>query len=151
MKELIQLKKQHEKERYPNVPEYALPSPKYTDTTSNGLTRMIIEYLRLKGWQCERINTTGRYLDNHKSFTDVIGRTKVIGSGKWIPSSGQVGSADISATIAGRSVKIEIKIGRDKQSKHQAEYQRQIEASGGIYLIARSFKDFKMWYYEVFG
>ncbi|HJY63731.1 MAG TPA: hypothetical protein VJ455_06205 [Ignavibacteria bacterium] len=62
----------------------------------------------------------------------------------------QPGTADISATIAGRSVKIEVKIGRDKQSQKQKEYQRQVEASGGLYFIAKSFDQFFTWYNELF-
>ncbi len=55
------------------------------------------------------------------------------------------GTADISATINGRSVKIEIKM-KDKQSEVQREYQRRIEAAGGVYLIVRSFAEFMTWY-----
>ena len=145
MKELIDIATKEQRMKYPNVPNYALPKPRYTDKTANGLTHAIIDYLRFEGWQAERINTTGRYIDKRKTYQDVLGHHRVIGSGKWIPSSGQKGSADVSATIAGKSIKIEIKI-RDKQSPAQKEYQRQIEASGGVYFIARSWKDFIKWY-----
>ena len=145
MKELIEIATRHQRKKYPNIPDHARPRPKYTDKTANGLTRAIIDYLHFEGWQAERINTTGRYLDESKTYTDVLGHTRKIGSGKWIPTTGQRGSADISATIAGRSIKIEVKM-KDKQSKAQKEYQRQIEQSEGIYFIARSWKDFIKWY-----
>jgi hypothetical protein len=64
-----------------------------------------------------------------------------IGSGKWIPGSMTRGSADISATIKGRSVKIEVKM-KDKQSPDQKRYQQQVEAAGGIYIIVHSMDEF---------
>ena len=58
------------------------------------------------------------------------------------------GSADISATIAGRSVKIEVKIGLDRQSEAQRRYQATVERAGGLYFIAKDFTSFIEWYSE---
>lgn len=131
---------------FPNVPEYALPKTEYNERSANGLTKCILDFLNLSGHQAERINTIGRMLDNRKTYTDVIGRTKTIGSTKYIPTTGTKGSADISATINGRSVKIEVKWGADRQSKHQKAYQEQIEKAGGHYYIAKTFDSFFEWY-----
>ncbi len=127
---------------YTAVPRYAIPAPKYTDTTANGLTKCIIDYLQLSNHQAERINTMGRPIDNRKQVTDVIGRTKTIGSMTWGKSTATKGSSDISATIQGRSVKIEVKIGKDRQSQDQKIYQSNIENSGGQYWIVKNFDDF---------
>jgi len=62
----------------------------------------------------------------------------------------EVGSADISATIKGLTVMIEVKWGRDRQSEAQKVYQAKIEKAGGIYLIIRKFEEFYDWYYERF-
>jgi hypothetical protein len=141
---LKQLKLNESIKKRPNVPLYALESalPKYTDKTANGLTRCILEFLELCDYQVERINTMGRPIDNRKQVTDVIGRTKTIGSMTWGKSTATKGSADISATIQGRSVKIEVKIGKDRQSQDQKNYQAKIEKSGGQYWIAKNFDDF---------
>jgi hypothetical protein len=137
------------KERYPNNPY--LPIPKYTDATSNGLTKCVVDYIDFNGFQAERINSTGAIKDNRKTSTDVLGNIRTIGSLQWIKSSTQTGTADISATIKGRSIKIEIKCeatGDNKQSKGQIEYQKQIEAAGGVYLIVRNFNQFYEWFNE---
>jgi hypothetical protein len=42
---------------------------------------------------------------------------------QWTKGTSTAGSADISATIKGRSVKIEVKIGKDRQSEAQKKYQ----------------------------
>jgi hypothetical protein len=139
---LKQLKQEAMLESYPNVPKYAISAPKYEDKTANGLTKCIIEFLQLSNHQAERINTMGRPIDNRKQVTDVIGRTKTIGSMTWGKSTATKGSADISATIQGRSVKIEVKIGADRQSEDQKVYQANIEKSGGKYWIAKNFDDF---------
>jgi hypothetical protein len=139
---LKHLKQESMLESYPSVPKYALSAPKYEDKTANGLTKCIIEFLQLSNHQAERINTMGRPIDNRKQVTDVIGRTKTIGSMTWGKSTATKGSADISATIQGRSVKIEVKIGKDRQSQDQKIYQENIEKSGGKYWIAKNFDDF---------
>lgn len=144
------------KERKPKKPAYKKPDAvkrleqatgnKHRDDTANGLTRCIIDYLHYKGWQAERINTMGVPTDTRREVSDIMGHRRMIGSVQWRKGGGTVGSADISATIRGRSVKIEVKIGKDRQSPAQREYQRQVEQSGGLYYIARNFTDFLYWY-----
>ena len=126
-------------------PEYIVRT-KFTDKTANGLTKAIVKWINLNGYQAERISTSGRWVDNSKVVTDVLGNQKKIGSGKYIKGSGTKGSADISATIKGKSIKIEVKIGKDKQSEAQVEYQKAIERAGGIYFIAKDFDSFYEFY-----
>jgi hypothetical protein len=118
----------------------------YIDKTANGLTTAIIAWINLNGYQAERISTTGRWIDNSKIVTDVLGNRKKIGSGKYIKGTGTNGSADISATIKGKSIKIEVKIGKDRQSEAQIKYQQMIEKAGGIYFIAKNFNEFYGFY-----
>jgi len=141
LQQLRELALQDSRRRHPGFPEYARCTRKYSDKTANGLTRAIIDFLRFNGWQAERINCTGRPQDGRKVVKDVCGFSRTIGSVKWLPTSGQRGTADISATIRGRSVKIEIKM-NDRQSQDQKDYQQQIERAGGIYWLVRSFDEF---------
>lgn len=141
---LIQLWRDTLPERFKDM----LPKA-YTEKTANGLTKMVIDWVRFNGGQAERISTTGRYI-KAKTYKDVMGITKTIGQDKWIKGNGTVGSADISATIKGKSVKIEVKIGRDRQSEAQKIYQEAIENAGGIYYIAKDFDTFYSWYNETF-
>lgn len=145
IKELKTLEQEYLKKKYPSVPY--LPFTNYKEKTANGLTRMIIDFIKFKGFQAERISVTGRPLDNTKVVTDYLGNKRMIGSVQWIPPSMQKGTADISATIKGRSVKIEIKI-KDNQSEVQKEYQQQIEKAGGVYLLIRKFDQFYQWFNE---
>lgn len=140
-----------DKKKYPNVPVYARYTPNYSDRTANGLTKCIIDFINLTGGQAERINNTGRQIDNRITVQDVLGNTKTIGSIKWIKGTGKNGTSDISATIQGKSVKVEVKIGKDKQSHKQKEYQQHIERSGGFYFIAKDFESFLSWYNLKFG
>ena len=131
------------KKKYPNFP-YP-PTPSYTDKTSNGLTKCIVDFLNLSGHHAERINSMGFAKDNRRKVVDVVGQTRTIGDVTWIKGNTQKGTADISATIHGQSVKIEVKCeatGDRRQSEAQKKYQSQIENAGGKYIIARNFQDF---------
>lgn len=136
--------------KHPNTPLKYLAKCTYRDDTANGLTKCIIDFIRFNGGQAERINTTGIPKDNRMQVTDIMGHSRTIGSIEWRPSGTTKGSADISATIRGRSVKIEVKIGKDTQSEAQKQYQASIEAAGGIYYIARDFESFVIWYRSKF-
>jgi hypothetical protein len=137
--------------KYPSVPDFARVCPNYTDKTANGLTKCIIHFINLNGGQAERINCTGRMIDRRTTSIDILGRSQTIVSINYIKTTGQRGTSDISATIQGRSVKIEVKIGNDRQSDAQKEYQKSIEKSGGLYVIAKDFEQFLLWYNLTFG
>lgn len=149
IKALEELAFQVKRERFPGFP-YPVKD-KYKDNTSNGLTKRVIDYINLSGYQAERINSTGRVIDNTQTITDSIGFSRKIGSKKWIPGTGRTGTSDIHSVIKGQSVKIEIKCkatGDNYQSKKQKEYQKEVERAGGIYLLVRDFESFYNWFNE---
>lgn len=119
--------------KYPSVPLENIPFYNVNDKKANCLTNCIIDFLSWNKHHAERINNISRMIN-----------------GKFVKSSMQKGTADISATIGGRSVKIEIKIGADRQSEYQKKYQQQITDAGGIYFVASSFDDFIAWYNNKF-
>lgn len=128
LKELSTLEWHIQCQRTSMPPDY-VPRKKFTDKTANGLTKCIITFLRCMGNQAERISNMGR---------PVVSR----GSVSWIPGSGTKGTADVSATIRGKSVKIEVKIGADRQSEAQKRYEADVKAAGGHYFIAKTWDDF---------
>ena len=147
-KELIKLKMASSQAKHPNMHPDCIPRPVYSDKTANGLTKMVIDWITLNGGQAERISNMGRYIDSSKVVTNVLGQRMKIGSGKFIPGAGTNGTADISAIVKGRSVKIEVKM-KDKQSDAQKKYQESVESAGGIYYIVRSFDEFIEKYYSL--
>ena len=130
------------KNRYPEIPPDLLYCKPIKANSANELTKAVIKFIRLTDGQAERISVTGRTINTRKTYTDILGHRKTIGSVKYIPSAMTKGSADISATIQGKSVKIEIKWGHDRQSQAQAKYQAEIEKAGGIYIIVSTFDQF---------
>jgi hypothetical protein len=132
--------------KYPRMPKEYVAKRTYSDKTANGLTKCIIDWIKANGYQAERISNTGRYIDNSKIVTDSMGFQKKIGSGQYIKGTGTNGTADISATIKGRSIKLEVKIGKDRQSEAQKKYQADIERAGGIYIIVKDFDEFMNFY-----
>ena len=133
------LKLANDIERHPSFPEAYFVKKKWDDKTANGLTKAITSCIQFNGYQAERINTIGVARENKRTDGKVIGVT-------WTKGTTTAGSADISATIRGRSVKIEVKVGKDRQSDAQKRYQESIERAGGVYLIARDFDSFVEWF-----
>ncbi len=129
--ELVTMDLEQKKMRYQNVPDYALPKMNVNTSTANGLTQSIIKWLELKGHYCSRIQSQGQY-------NPTLGR--------WTKSTTKRGIGDLIAIINGQTVMIEIKTGSDRQSQWQKQTQKQVEESGGVYIIARSFNDFLQWY-----
>ena len=112
--------------------------PSREDSTANGLTRCIIDFIKLRGGQAERVSIMGRPI-KQANGNYMFGKSHMT-----------KGTADISATIRGRSVKIEVKIGADHQSCAQRKYQADIERAGGLYYIAKDFESFVEWYNRMF-
>lgn len=125
---------------HPNRPETLRIRTRYSDSTANGLTKAIIRWIILHNGQAERISTMGRYIQGNEIQKGFYGATRT--KGKYIPGTGTKGSADISSVVNGKSWKIEVKIGRDKQSEHQRKYQADIERAGGVYTIVPDFDTF---------
>ena len=134
------------KQKYPNMPEAYIPKTDWTDNSANALTKCVIAWIQFMGGQAERISSQGQYREGAKIpvGSGIMAHTKQL-PGKWTPGQSTKGTADISATIRGRSVKIEIKQ-KDKQSEAQKQYQQAIENAGGVYIIVRNFDDFVIWY-----
>ena len=135
------------KAKSPNMPESYIPLTDWKDNSANSLTKCVIAWITYMGGQAERISSQGQYREGKKIpvGTGSIAYTKQL-PGKWTPGQSTKGTADISATIKGRSVKIEIKYGRDVQSDVQKQYQASVERAGGVYIIVRDFDSFVEWY-----
>jgi hypothetical protein len=96
---------------------------------ANGLTSFICNFLSWKGHRATRINVMGRLIDGVEKQPSGA----KIGVKKWLPSTTRKGSADISCTIFGKAVQIEIKVGRDKPRPDQLTEQIRERKAGGIY------------------
>ena len=110
-----------------SMPPAYVPVTKFTDLTANGLTKCIETFIRLEQGYADRVNNMG-----------------VMRDGKWTTSGTRKGIPDIFAAKhpTGRMVGIEVKIGKDRQSDDQKKRQEEIEQSGGVYIIAKTFEQF---------
>jgi hypothetical protein len=128
--------------RYGDKAHAFLYQAKFSDKSEKELERCILYFAELEGFQAERIKVKPNRVDNRRHFIDAAGFNRTIGSVTFTKSSMQAGSADMSLTIRGMSVKCEIKIGKDFQKKNQKEYQQQVERAGGQYWIVKTFQEF---------
>ena len=109
---------------------------------ANGLTQMIVNFLMWSGHRATRIAASGRIIKEGKRQPSGIS----LQTNKWIPGPTRKGAADISATIHGRAVMIEIKVGRDRPSEYQLREQALERNAGGQYEFISTFEQFIEWY-----
>jgi hypothetical protein len=103
------------------------------------IEKNIINYIKELGHHAEKHSVTGREITAKDTYTP-LGVIK--GKKSYIPSQSQKGSADITATVYGVSLKIEVKKGKDRMGPEQIKYSKQIRAAGGFYFIAHDEEDF---------
>jgi hypothetical protein len=96
---------------------------------ANGLTQAIVKVLLWEGHRATRIMSSGRMV-----------------KGKYIHGTTRKGTADISATIKGKSCMFEIKIGKDKPSEFQLREQQLERKAGGQYEFISTLEQFFTWY-----
>jgi len=118
----------------------------YNDTTANGLTNCIIDWINYSGGHAVRINTQGQVRKERVEYFGGQHRDLV----RFTPSTTAKGTFDITATIQGRSVKIEVKIGRDKLSPAQERQMEKEQAAGALCFVARDMESFVSWYQTQF-
>lgn len=121
--------------------------PKYPDIkTTNGITKVIVDFLTWSGHYCNRINVSGRMIggitktESGATFDDR----------KWITSSTKRGTSDLMSSIAGKMVCIEVKNAatKDKIRENQIKERARVEKSGAVYIVVRNIDEFFTWYYS---
>jgi hypothetical protein len=128
------------KAKYPLLREGQIGELSFTGTPANKLTKQILKYIQLLGGRAERVRSEGRYIEGG-SYTDVLGHKNQM-KGKYIVSTSRKGTADITSLCKGKSISIEVKIGKDRQSDAQKQYEQDTINAGGYYIIARTFDQF---------
>lgn len=128
--------------KYKAIPAHCRPVKKFTDNSANNLTTAILAYFEIQGVKAWRQASEGRYLPE-KRVANVIGQMITVEKGRFIPrGKATKGIGDICAVVMGQFITIEVKYGKDYQRPEQKEFQKDIEASGGIYFIVKTWNDF---------
>lgn len=100
------------------------------------LTDAIISYVKMTGGAARSINNSVPYDKNKGVYlTGIVKR----------------GTEDITCTMPiifsgtkiGLHVGVEVKIGKDRQSEYQKRREEELHRAGGIYIIAKTFDQFK--------
>lgn len=98
-------------------------------STANGLQGFIQQHATWMGCHANRINTTGRKIGD-----------------KWITGTTKKGTADVALIIQGRSIHLEVKVGKDRPSPAQLKQQQQVRTAGGVYEFISTLEE----YFQVF-
>lgn len=131
---------------HPTIPLHAIPSKVFRDNSANELTKTIKAFCDMRGIMCQRTGNEGRYRPG-KQVVDVIGRTRLM-KGTYLPGQNN-GQGDLCLTIKGKVHWVEVKIGRDKQSDVQKDFEAQVKRAGGVYVVVKDwagfYNEFKKW------
>jgi hypothetical protein len=129
--------------------------PKYPVVSkANGLTSMIVNFLL---WSChhgERTNTMGTPIKKFRpKFNIFTGQTEMLNNGvEWRKGNGTKGSSDIKGHINNVNHKfpipiyVEVKIGADRMSEYQKEYEKQVSKTGALYCVVKTPDDWFSFY-----
>lgn len=133
--------------KYPEAfKDHGCPDVKYPKVlTSNGMITWITNFLNWSRHRATRISVSGRLIDAPKKQASGI----TLMTKRYMHSQTRKGTADISATINGRSVMLEIKAGRDRPSEYQLAEQKREQDAGGVYLFIHTVDEF-LHFYDTF-
>jgi hypothetical protein len=126
---------------------YSMKIKPYNDTTSNGLTKCIIDWINYSGGHAIRVNTQGQVRKERVQLAFGNYRDNIT----FTPSTTPKGTSDIKATMQGKSLNIEVKIGPDKMSPAQLKQKHLEEAAGALCFTAKNMESFIVWFDEICG
>jgi hypothetical protein len=130
---------------------YSMKIPAYSDETSNGLTKAILDFLNFSGHWAVRVNTQGQArVRRIPKFNILSGRVEQHEKVQWTKGTTKRGTPDITAIVDGQGVQLEIKVGRDQIRDEQTEQGHRITEAGGHFFVAQNMPLFLEWYYGTF-
>ena len=120
-------KTEHYKAR--GIPAHAIPPAKKAGKgAANRIQNAIAEYCKYeRSMDCFRVNSQGQY------------DAKL---GKFRKSGSTDGISDLIVIYKGVSMYVEVKAGRDKIRKSQADFCDRVQAADGVYFVVKSFDMF---------
>lgn len=123
----------------------------YSDKTTNGLTRCIIDFLNFSGHWSVRVNVQGQArVRKIPKFNILSGQIEQHEKVQWTKGMTAKGTPDIDSIIFGKPAKIEVKAGKDKIRDEQVEQGQRIQDAGGLYYVASTMPLFLEWYFTTF-
>lgn len=123
----------------------------WSDKTTNGLTKAIIDWLTYSGHYANRINTQGQArIHKVPRYSMFSGKIEYTDKVQYTKGATNKGTPDIDTIIDGKAVKIEVKAGKDRIRDEQIRQGERITAAGGIYFVCVNMDQFVNWYRKSF-
>lgn len=117
--------------------------------TTNGLQRYIVNVMGYLGHQAERVNSMGVPKARMAGkFSLLSGKIEQVQVGiDWRKSGSTTGTGDVHGVFNhpahpfGIPFKAEVKKGKDRMSKAQYIYERQVTSTGALYVVIKNVDD----------
>lgn len=103
-------------------------------TPANSLTSQVIRWFEQQGGTARRVNTGGQW-------DKELGKFRRSGMRRGFEDVDGTYPIYINGVKIGVKIAVEIKINKDSLSEHQIERKTELEAAGGIYVVARKIED----------
>jgi hypothetical protein len=131
--------------------DHGAPKVKFPKTdTANGLQMMIKNWCIWNGHSAKRTNSQGQARVEKVQLAFGNTRTNV----RWTKGqSNGIGDIDVNLKHPrhryGIPVKVEVKTGADTQRESQKEYEKEVSATGAIYIIVRTPEQWFEFYFDI--
>lgn len=110
---------------------------------SKFIESVILKMLRAKGADPVKVQDSGKYIDNSKTVSDILGILRIIGSGEYVKDATvRPGRADVRCFYNGKMYNLEVKVGADRMSEAQINEQQRATLNGEEYVIIKTIDDF---------
>lgn len=133
----------------PSIPANYILGTKFQEKNANNVEKAIERFASIVGFLAERTKVQGRKMD--ATYKDTALGRLTVSKAKFVTSTGRKGSSDMKLVIQGQYIACEIKFGKDTQKVDQKKYQADVERNGGLYIVAKTFEDFLIWYVARYG
>lgn len=98
--------------------------------SANTITAGIVADMLNSGYSARRVNVTGIYKAELMKFID---------------SGMEPGFSDIICCMCGLYVGIEVKFGKDRMSKAQHKFKKEVEDAVGVYVVVKTWAEYLEW------
>jgi len=142
---------EYDRAKHPSIPPHYIAPTSFRDDTARGLIKCILALMKVSGHEAKEISAPGRRVDRRKSFIDVIGISRRIGTVQWESGVNPKNKADILATIDGWPIEVKVDMNIDSSLSPGIDYQIPFDQAGTPRILVYSFTKFHEWYLKVFG
>jgi len=96
--------------------------------TANNLTKGVKNFIKLSGGWAVRVNTMGVYDAKNETYRKIAEEDR--------------GVSDVVGCLNGKALFVEVKVGKDTESKYQKRFKKEMTRAGAVCIVAHDMDQF---------